>query len=446
MLFFLIFFKIRTTSAPCNVPTWHTSLSLKKAGAQKESFFLRYLLTESRSFLPRQSNSCVSSPFSGRQFSAKGMARAWGSSTLIFWSLVGVSLTWLLIRVKARNSVQHYSSECGWRLMRSMRCTLLWDACWHIHAPRLSHKRYFQRPSLPQIFSSGHALVHHHLRIPHWSNSVSLLEEYFLKHVTSGVYALKHFNPAVVWVSGVCRLYSISLLDPQASRWERGGRALSGVLQLWESGSLETVFWSHLPPPSTCGRHAGSPTPSPSYPLPQTKQVAPSLLWTPSPFPSSSSPAAATVSRWCLPVAPHPHPPTTSTTGRVAPGLGFFSVLQVSLKTPFPREPSYLVSTTGGQGQQIRPFSGCRDKQGVGGAGGEEGNLAPSSWATSGFHRVGKYWAKFMNMLNVTFSQWNTYWVLSLKICLKRLIKEMMLILLTGVWSQISFLAFNCVQ
>lgn len=170
-----------------------TLLCLWRKQGQKKSFFLRYLLTKSRSFLPRQSNSCVSSPFSGRQLSAKGMARAWGSSTLIFWSLVGVSLTWLLITVKARNSVQHYSSECGWRLMRSMRCTLLWDACWHIRAPGLSHRWYFQRPSLPQIFSSGHALVHHHLRIPHWSNSVSLLEEYFLKHVTSGMYALKTF-------------------------------------------------------------------------------------------------------------------------------------------------------------------------------------------------------------------------------------------------------------
>lgn len=245
-------------------------------------------------------------------------------------------------------------------------CTPLWDACWHIRAPGLSHKWYFQRPSLPQIFSSGHALVHHHLRIPHWSNSVSLLEEYFLKHVTSGMYALKHFSPAVAWVSGVCRLYSISLLDPQASRRERGGRALSGVLQVWESGSLETIFWSHLPPPSTRGRHAGSPTPSPSCPLPQTKQVTPSLLWTPSPFPSSSSPAAATVSRWCLPVTPHPHPPPTSTTGRVAPSLGFFSVLQISLKTPFPREPSYLVSTTGGRGSRFAPSQGAETSKGRG--------------------------------------------------------------------------------
>lgn len=61
-----------------------TLLCLWRNQGQKKSFFLRYLLTKSRSFLPRQSNSCVSSPFSGRQFSAKGMARAWGSSTSNF--------------------------------------------------------------------------------------------------------------------------------------------------------------------------------------------------------------------------------------------------------------------------------------------------------------------------------------------------------------------------
>lgn len=33
------------------------------------------------------------------------------------------------------------------------------------------------------------------------------------------------------------------------------------------------------------------------------------------------------------------------------PGFGFFSALQISLKTSFPREPSYLISTTGSCGR-----------------------------------------------------------------------------------------------
>lgn len=36
VLFFLIFFKKYTVSAPCNIPAWHTLLSLNEAEADKE--------------------------------------------------------------------------------------------------------------------------------------------------------------------------------------------------------------------------------------------------------------------------------------------------------------------------------------------------------------------------------------------------------------------------
>ena len=165
------------------------------------------------------------------------------------------------------------------------------------------------------------------------------------------------------------------------------------MLQLWESGSLETL---HLLEPPSSFIHMWQvrwephtqPFPSPSSdkvggPLPPAP-----LPWTSSPFPSSSSPAVATVSQRCLPMTPHPHPSTASAMGRLTSRFGFFSVLQISLKTSFPREPSYLVSTTGSRGR-FTPSWGAETSEGWGEQEGRRMTLLqPHAW--SGFHCVGK--------------------------------------------------------
>ena len=175
-----------------------------------------------------------------------------------------------------------------------------------------------------------------------------------------------------------------------------------GCCSTGRAGALRHLTcWSHLPPPSTRGRHAGSPTPSPSHPLlRQSRWPHPTFPTPRDTFSSSSSLATATINWWWLPMTPHPHPSTNSTMRKLTPCLGFSSVFQVSLRTSFPREPSYIVSAAGGRGRF--PHSrGAETRKGWGEQEGRGVTLPQPHGTLQDFTALGKWWITFTNTLNV---------------------------------------------